>query len=107
MGMMKEQMNAAQLLGIDIASLPVREPKDIDAAFETAKRKHVQGLLTNPAPQITTVRGRILEFAAKNRFPAMYPESEYTNAGGLVLWTEQSRTVPSRCHVCGQDPQRS
>jgi putative ABC transport system substrate-binding protein len=88
--MMKEQTLAAQALGMDVVSLPLREPDDIGAAFDKAKKERIQGLLTNPSPQTATMRERIVEFTAKNRLPAMYPSFEDVNAGGLMSYSPNS-----------------
>jgi putative tryptophan/tyrosine transport system substrate-binding protein len=88
--LMKDQTIAAQALRMHVISLPVAAPSDVGAAFEKAKKERAQGLLINPSPQITTVRERILEFAATARLPAMYPYFEYVNAGGLMSYGPDS-----------------
>ncbi len=85
-GFMKEQESAAQALGMQLVSLPVSRLDDIGAAFETAKREAAQGLLTNPSGIINTARERIVDFAAKNRLPAMYAGPEFVEAGGLMSY---------------------
>ena len=82
----KETENAARALGIQIVSLPVRELGDFEPAFETARKENVHALLTSPHPLINTVRERIVEFAAKNRLPAMYGGPEFVEAGGLMSY---------------------
>jgi putative tryptophan/tyrosine transport system substrate-binding protein len=84
--MMKEQMVVAEKLKMHVISLPVEKPDDVGAALEKAKREHVQGLLTNPCTTCLGARERIIEFAAKNRLPAIYSGSEYVNAGGLMSY---------------------
>ncbi len=88
--MMNEQTTAAKALGMRLISLPLDNPDDVEAALEKAKRERAQGLLTNPSPQIATARERILKFAATNRLPAMYPGSEYVDAGGLMSYGPNS-----------------
>jgi putative ABC transport system substrate-binding protein len=84
--MMTEQTNAARLLKMQLVPLPMATPDDVGSAFEIAKKDRAQGLIINPSPQTTTVRERIIEFAAKNQLPAMYPRSEDVNAGGLMSY---------------------
>jgi len=81
-----ELETAAKALGLMLQSLPVRGLDDIEPAFEAAKRAGAQALLTNPNPVINTQGDRIMEFAAKNRLPAMYPSSEFVEAGGLMSY---------------------
>jgi ABC-type uncharacterized transport system substrate-binding protein len=82
----KETEIAAQALGIQIISLPVRGLGDFEPAFETARKGNADALLTSPHPLINTVRERIVEFAAKNRLPAMYGGPEFVDAGGLMSY---------------------
>jgi putative tryptophan/tyrosine transport system substrate-binding protein len=58
----------------------------IDAAFATVRKEHPDALLCNPSPIINTARERIIEFAAKNRLPAMYAGAEFVDAGGLMSY---------------------
>jgi len=87
---MKEQMLAAEAFGISLLTLPLRDPDDVDAAFEKAIKGRIEGLLTNPSPQTGTARGRIIEFARKNRLPGMYPSVEDVMAGGLMSYSPNS-----------------
>ena len=81
---MKEQEIAAQGLGLQLVSLSLEG--DIDAAFATVRKEHPDALLCNPSPIINTARERIIEFAAKNRLPAMYAGAEFVDAGGLMSY---------------------
>jgi putative ABC transport system substrate-binding protein len=38
-------------------------------------------------PTLDSLRARIVDLAAKNRLPAMYPNSEYVEAGGLMSYS--------------------
>ena len=63
---------AAKALGLKLLSLEVRSLDDFEGAFARAKRDGAQALITTPHPLITTQQRQVLEFAAKNRLPAMY-----------------------------------
>jgi putative ABC transport system substrate-binding protein len=78
---------AASTLGLHLQSLEVRGPNDFDNAFETTIREHVQALMTIPTPIVNFHQGRIIQFAAKNRLPAMYALPEFTEAGGLMSYS--------------------
>ena len=45
-----------------------------------------QALITTPSPLINTQQRQVLDFAAKNRLPAMYQTSEWVEAGGLMSY---------------------
>ena len=77
---------AAKALGIKLLSLPVRSLDDFDSAFARAKREGAQALITTGGPLINTQQRQVLDFAAKNRLPAMYPYSEFVEAGGLMSY---------------------
>jgi putative ABC transport system substrate-binding protein len=67
----KETENAARQLKIEVQSLEVRTPDDMNSALEAAMRKKVDGLISVEDPLIQTLRKQIAEFAIKNRLPAM------------------------------------
>jgi putative ABC transport system substrate-binding protein len=86
----QETHAAAQVLGQQLQSLEVRSSDDFDAAFEAALREHIQVLIVAPEPLFNTHLKRIVEFAAKNRLPAMYAFTEAVDAGGLMLYAPNS-----------------
>jgi len=77
---------AAKALGLKLLSLPVRSLDDFESAFARAKREGAQALITNTSGLINTQQRQVLDFAAKNRLPAMYPTSEFVEAGGLMSY---------------------
>ena len=77
---------AAKALGLKLQSLPVRSLDDFESAFARAKRDGAQALVTIPNALINTQQRQVLDFAAKNRLPAMYPASEFVEAGGLMSY---------------------
>jgi len=77
---------AAKALGVKLQSLPVRSLDDFDSAFARAKRNGAQALTTSASSVIGNQQRQVLDFAAKNRLPAMYPTSEWVVAGGLMSY---------------------
>jgi putative ABC transport system substrate-binding protein len=82
----KEMQAAAQELRLQLQSLEVRSANDFDIAFKAALRKRAQALIPSGEPLINTQLKRIVEFAAKNRLPAMYAGPEVVDAGGLMSY---------------------
>jgi putative ABC transport system substrate-binding protein len=76
----------ANALGVKLQSLEVRSLNDFESAFGRAKREGAQALITTPHSLITTQQRQVVDFAAKNRLPAMYPASEFVEAGGLMSY---------------------
>jgi putative ABC transport system substrate-binding protein len=77
---------SAKALGVKLLSLDVRRIEDFDSAFAGAKRDGAQALITSPGNLINTQQRQVLDFAAKNRLPAIYPTSEFVEAGGLMSY---------------------
>jgi putative tryptophan/tyrosine transport system substrate-binding protein len=81
-----EMEAAAKALGLTLQSLPVRGLDDFEPAFQAAKRKGAQALITTPSPVMNTQQRRVLDFATKNRLPAIYAAPEFMDAGGLMYY---------------------
>ena len=77
---------AAKALRLKILSLEVRSLDDFDGAFARAKREGAQALIATLGAVIATQQRQVLDFAAKNRLPAMYATSEFVEAGGLMSY---------------------
>ena len=77
---------AAKALGLKLISLEVRSLEDFESAFARAKEERAQALIAIPGPFVITQRRQVLDFAAKNRLPAMYPQSEWVETGGLMSY---------------------
>jgi putative tryptophan/tyrosine transport system substrate-binding protein len=82
----KENQQPARQLGIQLQSLEVRSPNELDQAFEAATRARAGALAILPDPVISTNLKRIVDFAAKSRLPSIYQWSEFADAGGLVTY---------------------
>jgi putative tryptophan/tyrosine transport system substrate-binding protein len=83
----KQAQAAAKALGLQFQSLEIHDSKDFDAVFEAATKGRAHALLTSPSSFLNTHQARIIEFATKNRLPAMYGEPEFVDAGGLMSYT--------------------
>jgi putative tryptophan/tyrosine transport system substrate-binding protein len=82
----RETERAARKLAIDIQSLEVRGPDDFDTAFEAARAQHPEGLITIEDPLTIDNRKQIVDFAARNRLPAIHGVREFVEAGGLIAY---------------------
>ena len=77
---------AARTLRVQLQSLEVRGPDDFERAFADGIRGHARALITVDDPLTIFHRARIVDFAAKNRLPAMYQVREFVDAGGLMAY---------------------
>jgi putative tryptophan/tyrosine transport system substrate-binding protein len=62
------------------------DAKGLENAFQTAKQKQVKAIMTSPARPFFSERKRIVELAGKYRLPAIYPQKEFVDAGGLMSY---------------------
>jgi ABC-type uncharacterized transport system substrate-binding protein len=83
----KQIQAAAQGLGLKLQSLGVRSAKDFDSVFKAALEKRTQALINLPEALLVEQLNRIVEFAAKNKLPAMYSSTEFVQAGGLMSYS--------------------
>lgn len=83
---MKEMEAPARSLGIDLQSLGIREPKDLEQAFSAIRRERADALRTVNSPFVVSQLEGIVALATKSRIPAMYDESRWVEAGGLLSY---------------------
>ncbi|HEV8720620.1 MAG TPA: ABC transporter substrate-binding protein [Candidatus Binatia bacterium] len=84
--MMREIEVAAKALKLQVQYLDVFDSKDIDTAFRAANKARAQALLTLGSPILDSERAHVANRAIENRLPAIYPQIEYTEAGGLMYY---------------------
>jgi putative tryptophan/tyrosine transport system substrate-binding protein len=71
-------------LGIEVQSLDIRKPEDVDAAFEKALAFGAKALLNAVDTFINSRRFALAGGAAKHKLPFVYSDVEYVLAGGLM-----------------------
>jgi ABC-type uncharacterized transport system substrate-binding protein len=82
----EETQAAARTLGLQVQSLDIRGPNDLERAFEAATREDSDALMTLPDPFVLSQRTRIGGLALEHRLPGMNPFREYVDAGGLMSY---------------------
>jgi putative ABC transport system substrate-binding protein len=81
---LRETQAAAHTLGLQAITLDVRGPTGLDGAFGTAAQEQIDALCLLAVNLGVAERGRLVEFAAENRLPAMYFRREIVEGGGLM-----------------------
>jgi putative ABC transport system substrate-binding protein len=85
--------NAAQLellrseargLGIEVKSLDIRKPEDVDAAFDAAAAFGAKGLVNAVDSFINSRRFALAAGAARHKLPAIFSDVEYVQAGVMM-----------------------
>ena len=82
----KAMQAAAPGLKVTLVSIEARKPDELDAAFAAITAQRADAVLVLTDPITFRNRGRIIEFAARNRLPAMYEVREFVNDGGLMSY---------------------
>ena len=77
--------DAAKLLGITITPLPVSNPSEL-GALKPAVLTGSNGLTVVNDAMFWNNRAAILALASAARIPAIYPEREYADDGGLIAY---------------------
>jgi putative tryptophan/tyrosine transport system substrate-binding protein len=83
---LKQTELAAGTFGVRLQYLDVRDPKDIETAFREARKGRAGAVLVLQGPVFTSQRTQVADLAAKARLPAIYPQTEYTEAGGFMCY---------------------
>ncbi|HZP36028.1 MAG TPA: ABC transporter substrate-binding protein [Methylomirabilota bacterium] len=76
----------AKTLGIQIESIQVREVPDMERAFGGTSRSRADAMLAVADAYLWSQRERIVALVARKRLPAMYPELDFAEAGGLMAY---------------------
>jgi putative ABC transport system substrate-binding protein len=83
----KEIGPAALALKLKLEEIDAQpDRKGLESFFQTAKQKQVGAIMTPAGRRFFVERKRIVELAGKYRLPAIYPQKEYVDEGGLMSY---------------------
>jgi putative tryptophan/tyrosine transport system substrate-binding protein len=82
----KELEIAAPALGLQLRTMEVRAANELESAFAAMVSARAGAFVGLQQPTLDRLRERIVDLAAKNRLPGMYPNTEYVESGGLVSY---------------------
>jgi len=80
----KEARSAAQVLQMKVHSVGVRTAQELDPAFVAIVKERPGAFIVLADRIFLHNRGRIVDFAARHRLPAVYAYRELVEAGGLM-----------------------
>jgi putative ABC transport system substrate-binding protein len=82
----EETKAAARSLVLEAELLDVRNEADLRRAFELAIRQGADGLVIGADGLTQMHQQAIVDWASRNRVPAIFPAREFVEAGGLIAY---------------------
>ena len=86
----KEIESVARSLRVQLQILNVKKPEEIENAITAMARGRVGAFTVLTQGMFVINRAQVVELAARSRLPAMYPDSRFTDAGGLISYGPNS-----------------
>ena len=77
---------AAARLGLTLTPVTARAREELDGAFTAMTRERARGVMVLPDAVFFGARRDIAALATRHRIPAMYGQSDYAAAGGLMSY---------------------
>jgi putative ABC transport system substrate-binding protein len=82
----KELELGAKEFKAQIQFMDVLKSKDVETAFRAAAKGRADGVLTLTSAILRSKRAQVADLAVKNRFPAIYNDIQFVEAGGLIFY---------------------
>jgi putative ABC transport system substrate-binding protein len=83
---LREVELAAKAFGVKLQYLDVLSPKDFETAFRAASKGLADAVLMLPGSVLGLQRAQLANLAVKSRLSVIYPQPEFTEAGGLMYY---------------------
>jgi putative tryptophan/tyrosine transport system substrate-binding protein len=83
---LKDVQAVAPSFRVTLLPLEIKGPDDIDPTFTTIEKERPAAILVLGDRLFATHQKRIFEFMVKGRLPAIYSQSGYVDAGGLMSY---------------------
>ena len=83
---LRDAERVARALGLEFRAFEASRPEDLENGYLAITKWSASALKTVNDAMFFSQRHRIVELAAKNRLPAIYPETEFVQAGGLMSY---------------------
>jgi putative ABC transport system substrate-binding protein len=77
---------AARTFELQLLVLKLREVADFEPAFAALVREKIGAVLVTSDPLFESQRLRLVDLAARNAIPTMYPWRDFVDAGGLLSY---------------------
>lgn len=86
MAVFRHLQERARSLKVAIQIFDGGQPKELERAFGAMVAGRYQGFCVGTSSALLDNRDRILQFAARQKLPAVYARREYVDAGGLLYY---------------------
>jgi putative ABC transport system substrate-binding protein len=83
---LRDVERASRALGLEFRAFEAVRPEDLENAYSTMTKWSASALTALGDAMFFSQRQRMVELAARNRLPTMYPEKEFVEAGGLMSY---------------------
>jgi putative tryptophan/tyrosine transport system substrate-binding protein len=84
---LKDLKPAALALKVKLEEIQTHsDAKELESAFQTAKQRRVNAIMTTSTRPFFAARKRIVELTGKYRLPAIYFQREFVGEGGLMSY---------------------
>jgi putative ABC transport system substrate-binding protein len=93
--MLREAARQSSIMLIAPPLQGVQEP-EYRRVFDVLKREHVQALLVSAGLENSLNRHLIVEMAERDQLPAIYPNREYVDIGGLMAYVSDGEYLSRR-----------
>ncbi len=90
---LRDAQAAARSLGLQVQSVEVRRPEDLEKAFASMAHKHPEALAPVGSTMFRLHRARIIDLATRQRLPSIFPDRDYVEAGGLMSYDADSKDL--------------
>ena len=94
----RDAQAAATTLGRQIKVLFASNSREIDAAFPSLRQEQIEALLVSPNTLFSNRRIHLSGVAMRYAVPAIYPDRQYADAGGLMTY---GSNVPDQYRQAG------
>jgi len=97
---LRELRPAAVVLKLKLEEIVAQpDPKDLERAFQAAKQKQLDGIMTTSNRPFFAERKRIVELAGTYRLPAIYFDKGFVEEGGLMSYATDNDDLYRRAAV--------
>ena len=87
-GHARETEIAATALGVTLQLVKVQSPQDLDSGFQAATKSRAEALILVTTGLMNSQQAKVLNLALQTRLPAMYTNTSFALAGGLMSYAD-------------------